>query len=239
MTGRLYLVGTPIGHLGDISERVREVLGSVDLIAAEDTRRTGMLLKHMGIQKRLVSYHDHNERRRAPELIAALERGESVAVVSDAGMPGIADPGWHVVQGAIERGVEILAIPGPTAFVLALVLSGLPVDRFIFEGYLPRKPGPRRRRLVGLADEARTMVFYETPYRLEAVLADMVDVLGARRGSLSRELTKMHEETTRGSLPELLDHARAHPPKGEYVIVVAGAGHLADEPSDSNPESLQ
>jgi len=223
MAGRLYLVGTPIGHLGDVSARVRDTLGGVALIAAEDTRRTGMLLKHLGISGRLTSYHDHNERRKAPALIEALERGDDVAVVSDAGVPGIADPGWHVVRAAIERGIAVTAIPGPTAFVLALVTSGLPAHRFAFEGYLPRKPGPRRKRLAHLRNEERTMVFYETPHKIMATLGDMVEALGDRRAALARELTKQHEETLRGRLPELLAQVSCHRPRGEYVVVIAGA----------------
>lgn len=222
MAGRLYLVATPIGNLGDISERMRGVLGSVSLVAAEDTRRTGSLLKHLGIQSRITSYHDHNERQKTAALIEALESGEDVAVVTDAGTPGIADPGWHIVQAAINRRIELEVIPGPTAFVMALILSGLPVNRFAFEGYLPRKSGRRRRMLEELVDEPRTMIFYEAPYRLAKVLADIADIFGERRASVSRELTKLHEETRRGTLSELRDHVSSMTPKGEFVIVVAG-----------------
>ena len=237
MAGRLYLVATPIGHLGDISDRMREVLGSVDLIAAEDTRRTGMLLKRLDIKSRQTSYHDHNERRKYPELLAALESGQDVAVVSNAGTPGIADPGWHIVQAAIDHGIDIIAVPGPTAFVSALQLSGLPIDRFAFEGYLPRRPGRRRQRLQELQNEPRTMIFYETPHRLESTLSAMQDAFGERRASLSRELTKVHETTIRGSLQELLHQVREQKPRGEYVVVVAGAlqrSSATDTPVTSN-----
>jgi len=239
MAGRLYLVATPIGHLGDVSDRVREVLGAVSLIAAEDTRRTGRLLKHLGISARLTSYHDHNERRKFHELIEVLEGGGDVAVVSDAGTPGIADPGWHVVQAAIEREIEITAIPGPTALILALVVSGLPIHRFAFEGYLPKKPGARRRRLADLRAEERTMVFYETPYRLLATLTEMASVLGERRASLSRELTKQHEETIRGTLPTLRDHVSRHPPRGECVLVIAGASGPNESYDEQGAEGVR
>ncbi len=230
MAGRLYLVATPIGHLGDISERMRDVLGSVKLIAAEDTRRTGQLLKHIDVRVPMTSYHDHNERQKWPRLIEALESGDDVAVVTDAGTPGIADPGWHVVKAAIERDIEITAIPGPTALACALVVSGLPTHRFAFEGYPTRKSGKRRRQFAELVDERRTMVFYEAPYRLAKTLADMVLVFGERRASLSRELTKQHEETIRGTLPELLQHTTDRAPRGEYVIVVAGTE--CDDPNE-------
>jgi 16S rRNA (cytidine1402-2'-O)-methyltransferase len=239
MAGTLYLVATPIGNLADVSDRVREVLASVSLIGAEDTRRTGVLLKHLDIQTRMTSYHDHNERTKWPKLVERLEADEDIAIVSDAGMPGIADPGWHIVQAALERGIDLTVIPGPTAFVTALVLSGLPVDRFTFEGYLPRKSGRRLNFLRSLVDEDRTMIFYETPYRLEKALVNMVEAFGTRRASVSRELTKIHEETIRGTLPEILDTVQSRSVKGEFVIVVAGAGHsIVPNPDESSdPES--
>jgi len=239
MAGRLYLIATPIGNLGDVSDRVRETLANVSLIAAEDTRRTGSLLKHLGIQARMTSYHDHNERQKWPRLVETLEAGEDVAIVSDAGMPGIADPGWHIIQAAIERDIEISVIPGPTAFAMALVLSGLPVDRFTFEGYVPKKPGARKRLFDELTNEQRTMVFYETPYRIERTLAEMVGVFGEhRRASVSRELTKLHEETIRGTLSQLVEHVRTRPPKGEFVIVVAGLNAPANR-ADECAEPIQ
>jgi 16S rRNA (cytidine1402-2'-O)-methyltransferase len=234
MIGRLYLVATPIGHLGDVSDRMREVLSNVDLIAAEDTRRTGMLLKHMEIKSRLTSYHDHNERRKWPDLVSVLESGQDVAVVSDAGTPGIADPGWHIIQAAIERQIEIIVVPGPTAFVPALLLSGLRSDRFTFEGYLPRKPGKRRRRLTELSDDIRTMIFYETPHRVRSTVDAMVGIFGPRPASFSRELTKLHETTVRGTLVELAEYLNTHKTQGEYVVVVAGKdGKSAAETSIS------
>ncbi len=242
MSGRLYLIATPIGNLGDVSDRVRETLAGVSVVAAEDARRTGSLLKHLGIQARLTSYHDHNERQKWPRLVEILENDEDIAIVSDAGMPGIADPGWHIIQAAIERDIDINVIPGPTAFVMALVLSGLPVDRFTFEGYVPKKPGARKRLFDELTNERRTMVFYETPYRIEKTLTEMIGVFGEeRRASVSRELTKLHEETIRGTLSELVEHMSNRTAKGEFVIVVAGvdASPIRTDqyaaPNDSEP----
>ena len=236
MAGSLYLVATPIGHLGDVSERMRDVLASVALIAAEDTRRTGRLLKHLDISGNMTSYHDHNERQKWQLLIETLERDDDVAVVTDAGTPGIADPGWRVVQEAIARDIQIVAIPGPTALVPALILSGLPVHRFVFEGYLPKKSGGRLRRLEELRQEERTMIFYETPHRVAKIIGEMHDVLGDRQASFSRELTKQHEETVRGPLSELRARLEEKPPKGEFVIVVTGTGH-EPTPSGGNHSS--
>jgi 16S rRNA (cytidine1402-2'-O)-methyltransferase len=229
MAGRLYLVGTPLGNLEDISDRVRNTLGAVSLVAAEDTRRTGMLLKQLGISCRMTSYHDHNERSKWLDLVNVLESGLDVAVVSDAGMPGIADPGWHVIQAAIERNIEIIPIPGPSALVLALVVSGLPLHRFVFEGYLPKKSGARRRRLLEMAGEERTMIFYETPHALVKVIKDMLAVWGDRRASVSRELTKRFEETTRGVLSQILSKFEVQSPRGEFVLVVAGVDEGASD----------
>jgi 16S rRNA (cytidine1402-2'-O)-methyltransferase len=229
MAGRLYLVGTPLGNLEDISDRVRNTLGAVSLVAAEDTRRTGMLLKQLGISCRMTSYHDHNERSKWLDLVNVLESGLDVAVVSDAGMPGIADPGWHVIQAAIERDIEIIPIPGPSALVLALVVSGLPLHRFVFEGYLPKKSGARRRRLLEMAGEERTMIFYETPHALVKVIKDMLAVWGDRRASVSRELTKRFEETTRGVLSQILSKFEVQSPRGEFVLVVAGVDEGASD----------
>ena len=183
----------------------------------------GGFLQHLDIRCRLTSYHDHNERQKWPALIEALEAGDDVAVVTDAGTPGIADPGFRIVHEAIAREIEIVAIPGPTAFVPALILSGLPVHRFVFEGYLPKKSGGRLRRLQELLREERTMIFYETPHRVVKILGEMRDVFGDRQASFSRELTKQHEETFRGTLSELLARLEARPPKGEFVLVIAGA----------------
>ena len=236
MTGTLYLVATPIGNLGDVTTRMTEILQQVALIAAEDTRRTGRLLQHLGFKTQMVSYHDHNERRKWPQLIETLEAGEDVAVVSDAGTPGIADPGWHVVREAIARDIDVIPIPGPTALISALIVSGLPVHRFVFEGYLPRKSGQRRRRIEELRNEERTMIFYETPHRIVVTLEEMSEILGERRASISRELTKQHEETLRGTLSELLETAKTRSLKGEFVMVVAGTG-LVETPEISDTDT--
>ena len=232
MAGCLYLVATPIGNLADISERIRETLQSVALIASEDTRHTGRLLQHLGVQTKMTSYHDHNERTKWPVLIEALERGDDVAVVSDAGTPGIADPGWHVVQEAIARDIDVISIPGPTAFVSALIVSGLPVHRFAFEGYAARKPSGRRKRLRELSLEERTMIFYETPHRIMSLLKDIQTILGGRRVSVSRELTKQHEETVRGTVSDVLETLEEKKPRGEYAVVVEGyTGKSSDDES--------
>jgi len=224
MKGRLFIVSTPIGNLEDITLRAKRVLGEVDLVAAEDTRRTGRLLAHLGLRKPMVSYHDFNKEKRTPELISRLLRGEDVALVSDAGTPGISDPAYYLVVRAVEEGIEVVPVPGPTAFVAALVVSGLPTDRFTFEGFLPHRASRRRKRLEELKGETRTMIFYESPHRISETLKDILEVLGDRRASLSRELTKRHEETRRGRIGELLESCRLRPPKGELVLVVEGAG---------------
>lgn len=223
MPGTLYLVGTPIGNLGDMTLRAIETLKSVDVIAAEDTRNSQKLLNHLGITKPLVSYHEHNERSSGGRLIERLQAGESVALVSDAGMPGISDPGEVIVKAAIEAGVPVVPIPGPSAFVAALVGSGLGTERFVFEGFLPREPKLRRRRLRELVGEARTLVFYEAPHRLTDTLADMRGVFGDdRRGVVARELTKLYEEFQRGTLAELEAHFGVNEPRGEIVLLVEG-----------------
>lgn len=220
--GMLYVVPTPVGNLGDITARAREVLGSVDLVLAEDTRTTGMLLKHYGISARLCAHHKFNEHQTAAAFAARMAAGETMALVSDAGTPAISDPGYMLVRECAERGVEVQCLPGPTAFVPALVDSGLPCERFAFEGFLPQKKG-RASRLEALADEERTMVFYESPFRVEKTLRQFAEVFGAeRRASVSREISKLHEETLRGSLAELADHFADTEAKGEFVIVVEG-----------------
>jgi 16S rRNA (cytidine1402-2'-O)-methyltransferase len=226
VSGRLILCATPIGNLEDITQRALRVLGSADVIACEDTRRTRKLLNHFSIRARdLVSYHEGNERRAAADLLQRIERGKTVVLVSDAGMPGISDPGYRLVRACIEANLKIEVVPGPTASVTALVLSGLPPGRFVFEGFLPRRTGDRKRRAAELAPETRTLVIYESPHRLAASVADLIEVLGDRPAALVRELTKMHEEVRRGSLTEILDSIRESPPKGEIVLVVGGAIH--------------
>jgi 16S rRNA (cytidine1402-2'-O)-methyltransferase len=224
MPGKLVLVGTPIGNLEDVSARALRILGEADVVACEDTRRTRKLLTHHGVHVRgLVVYNDVNERRAAGELLERLTRGLTVALVSDAGMPGLSDPGFRLVSACVEAGVPVEVVPGPNAAVSALAISGLAPGTFAFEGFLPRKPGPRARRIDELAGERRTLVLYESPHRVEATLAALLEGLGDRRAALARELTKLHEEVRRGSLEELLEGVREGPPKGEIVLVVEGA----------------
>ncbi|MEA2447109.1 MAG: rRNA (cytidine1402-2-O)-methyltransferase [Actinomycetota bacterium] len=226
--GRLVLCGTPIGNLEDASPRLIRTLGDVDVVACEDTRRTRKLLTHFGIAvKDLMTYNEQNERRRVPELLTRMARGETVALVSDAGMPGLSDPGYRLVRACVEQDYVVEVVPGPNAAISALAVSGLPPARFIFEGFLPRKSGERRRRLEDLKLEARTLVFYESPHRIAETLTDAADVLGTRPAALVRELTKIHEEVRRGTLEELADSVREAPPKGEIVLVVGGAIHSA------------
>ena len=230
MSGKLILCATPIGNLEDITQRALRVLASADVVACEDTRRTRKLLNHFSISARnLVSYRESNERRSTPELVQRIKRGETVVLVSDAGMPGISDPGYRLVRGCIDAGLSIEVVPGPTASVAALVLSGLPPGRFVFEGFLPRRSGDRRRRAAELAEETRTLVVYESPHRLEASIADLAEVLGDRPAALVRELTKMHEEVRRGSLTDILQSIRDSPPRGEIVLVIGGATHGAGD----------
>jgi len=219
----LYVVGTPIGNLADITYRAIEVLRQVDLIAAEDTRHTGILLKHFAIQTRQVSFHSHNTQARLQELLTQLPT-RSIALVSDAGMPAISDPGWELIQGTIAAGFRVVPIPGVTAVITALVASGLPTDRFVFEGFLPLEKQSRHARMGSWATETRTIVFYEAPHRLRQTLTDLIDHLGETRPvAIGRELTKQFEEFYRGTLAEALDHFTRHPPKGEFTIVLGGA----------------
>lgn len=224
MAGTLWLVGTPIGNLKDVTDRARETLARVDVIACEDTRRTGRLLKSLAIESRarLVSYFEANERKRVPELVADLRAGRDVALVSDGGMPALSDPGYRLIRACLDEGVEVDVVPGPAAPVAALVLSGLPTDRFAFEGFLPKKGGARRERLAAVAGDPRTLVFFESPVRLAAFLDDALHVLGDRRGAVVRELTKMHQEVVRGRLSELTARIRGEV-KGEVTVVLEGA----------------
>ncbi len=218
----LYIVPTPIGNLSDITLRALEVLKSVDVILAEDTRTSGFLLKHYTISKPLQSFHNFNEHKILASLIERMEKGEVMALVSDAGTPGISDPGFLIIRAALQANLKVECLPGPTAFVPALVKSGLPSDRFVFEGFLPQKKG-RQTLLKQLAEEERTMIFYESPYRLVKTLEQFKEYLGAeRKASVSRELTKMFEETVNGTIDEILTHFQAKEVKGEIVIVVAG-----------------
>jgi len=224
--GALYVVATPIGNLSDLSPRARDVLAGVSIIAAEDTRHTATLLQAFGIGTPLLSLHEHNERDRAPDLVGRLKAGDTVALVSDAGTPLVSDPGFELVRIAVAAGIRVIPLPGASAVVAALCASGLPVDRFAFEGFLPSKPTARREALAALSRESRTLVFYEAPHRLQDVLADMAAALGpTRRGSIARELTKHFETMYYGTLEELAQRSRSDKDmvRGELVLVVAGA----------------
>jgi 16S rRNA (cytidine1402-2'-O)-methyltransferase len=216
----LYIVATPIGNLQDMSFRAVETLKSADLIACEDTRHTGILLAAYQIRTPTESYHSYSSRSKESRLLALLAEGKRIALVSDAGMPGISDPGVALIRGAIERGIEIEVVPGPSASLAALALSGFATDRFIFEGFLPVKPGARRKRLEALVDEERTAVLYESPHRILKLLEEVETVFGDVRVSVSRELTKKFEETRRGPVAEIRAHFAAHPPKGEFAVVL-------------------
>ena len=221
--GTLFLVATPIGNLEDVSARAVRTLREVDLVAAEDTRRTGRLLQHLGIARPLRSYYDAVEQERAPALVEAMRAGKSVALVSDAGTPGIADPGYRLVAAAIAAGIRVVPIPGASALTTFLPASGLPLDRFVFEGFLPARQAERRRRLAALAAEPRTIVFYEAARRLADALADLAAAFGARPAAIGRELTKLHEEIVRGDLATLAARAAAVDVKGEVIVGVNGA----------------
>jgi len=230
--GKLYLVSTPIGNLGDITLRALETLKAVDYVASEDTRRTGLLLKHFDIKKPQVSFHEHNEQRVIGRIIGLLREGKSVAVVTIAGTPSISDPGFVALWEAVKEGLEVTAIPGATAFVPALVLSGMPVYSFTFRGFPPHKPGKRRKFLEMDRDSPHTLIYYESPYRLRKFLTEAMEVFGNRHAAVCKELTKLFERVTRGRLSQLLDDLEENP-KGEYVIVIAGAeigGNRDDEP---------
>ena len=229
MTGHLYVVGTPIGNLADLSQRARETLGSVDLVAAEDTRRTGRLLAHLGLKVRMLSFFEGNERQRIDELLDRLREGERVALVSDAGMPAVSDPGFRLLRAAVDAGVEISVVPGPSAVTAALVVSGLPTDRWVFEGFLPRRPSERRERLRALAQDPRTVVLFESPLRVITLLRDVLVELGDRRAAVARELTKLHEEVVRGRVSEVIASLLDSEPRGELVVVIEGAEAVAPD----------
>lgn len=223
LTPMLYLVATPIGNLGDITLRALDVLREVDAVASEDTRKTGLLLKHFEIKKPQIAFHEHNEDKAGRRIIALLQEGKSVAVVSDAGTPGIADPGYTLVRQAIDLDLPVTMIPGPSAFAMALVLSGLPSHGFTFRGFPPRKGG-KRRTFLGIDRESpHTLVFYESPHRLRDFLADALAVYGDRPAAIANELTKLFESVRRGTLSELLAQLSDEEPRGEYVVVIGGA----------------
>lgn len=221
--GTLYVVGTPIGNLEDMTFRAVRILQSVNAIAAEDTRHTGKLLQHFQIKTPQVSYHEHNRNERLPELLSQLSEGKAIALVTDAGMPGISDPGYELVKACIEAGILVVPVPGATAGITALSAAGLPTDRFVFEGFLPVSGQDREKRLEVLPAESRTLIFYESPHRLRETLQDLADCLGGyRRIVLGRELTKLHEEFWRGTIKEAIAHYTQIEPKGEFTLVVAG-----------------
>lgn len=220
--GKLYIIATPIGNLEDITLRALRVLGEVDLVAAEDTRKTGLLLSHFGIKKPQTSYFEHNEQHKTPQLLDRLEQGLTLALVTNAGTPCISDPGYRLVAGAIERGIPVEALPGACAAVCALSISGLPVHRFAFEGFLPPKTNRRIKALEGLAQEERTLIFYESPHRIGRALQDMLTVLGDRRAVLVREQTKLHEEVMRARLADIVSVVKGRTLRGEITIVVEG-----------------
>jgi 16S rRNA (cytidine1402-2'-O)-methyltransferase len=238
--GTLILAATPIGDVRDASPRLREVLAGADVIAAEDTRRLRRLVAmlELDLGGKVVAYHEHSEGARTKQLVERLQNGETVVVVTDAGMPSISDPGYRLVSAAIDAGITVTAVPGPSAVLAALAVSGLPVDRFCFEGFLPRKSGQRRQRLTEVTTEPRTMVFFEAPHRLATVLEDALEILGpARRAAVCRELTKTYEEVKRGSLAELAEWA-AEGVRGEITLVVEGAGDRSREVSDDELRAL-
>jgi 16S rRNA (cytidine1402-2'-O)-methyltransferase len=238
MMGVLYLVATPIGNLEDITLRALRILQEVDLIATEDTRRTRILLEHYQINKPLTSLYDHNEVRKAPTLIQRLQEGASIALVSEAGTPLISDPGYRLVQLAIAHGITVIPIPGPSAVIAALIAAGLPLDRFVFEGFLPKKPGKRRRRLQALGEESRTLIFYESPRRVHALLGEMQALWGDRRVVVARELTKRFEEILRGRITVVRAQLEQRPPLGEVTLVVEGAAAEAQPPASHDPDDL-
>ncbi|MEQ8465484.1 16S rRNA (cytidine(1402)-2'-O)-methyltransferase [Coleofasciculus sp. E1-EBD-02] len=222
--GTLYVVGTPIGNLEDMTFRAVRILQTVDTIAAEDTRHTGKLLQHFQIKTNQISYHQHNRQQRLPELLNRLTAGKTIALVTDAGMPSISDPGYELVQGAIEAGITVIPIPGATAGITALSASGLPTDRFVFEGFLPASGQERQQRLEVLAAESRTLIFYESPYRLQQTLQDFANIFSpSRQIVLARELTKLHEQFWRGTIEDAIAYYTDHEPKGEFTLVLAGA----------------
>lgn len=240
-SGTLYVVATPIGNMGDLSARAREVLGAVSVIAAEDTRHSGKLLQMIGVQTPMLSLHEHNERQRSAELLQRLQRGQDIALISDAGTPLISDPGYNLVNELTQQRIRVVPIPGACAAIAALSVAGLPTDRFVFEGFLPTKAAKRRERLRELQREPRTLVFYEAPHRCRETLEDMASILGVeRRAAACRELTKLHETSYYGSLGELATRAAAEPDfsRGELVLVVAGSAAAASAPTTLDADQL-
>jgi 16S rRNA (cytidine1402-2'-O)-methyltransferase len=239
-TGCLYVVATPIGNLEDITLRALRILKEADLVACEDTRQTIKLLAHFDIQKRLISYHEHNEITRAPEIVIELEQGAKVALVSDAGTPAISDPGHRLVSLCLRHGIKVEPVPGPSAFVTALAVSGMPVDEFTFVGFLPSRQSGRRKSLRALISEPRTLAIYEAPHRLSDTLEDALEILGNRPAVIAREVTKMYEEFRRGHLRELLAEMRKTPARGEITLLIGPAdGQTAQQAVSSSAETEQ
>lgn len=234
MPGTLYVVATPIGNLEDVTLRALRVLREVDVVAAEDTRQVRKLLDHYGIRTQVTSYHEHNERARAAQLLAALQAGRSVALVSDAGTPLLSDPGYHLVRACAQAGIPVVPVPGPSAVTAALVASGLPTRRFLFVGFPPRKGPARRKFFAELRDQQATLVLFESPQRLADCLRDLLETLGDRQVAVCRELTKVHEEVRRGSVSEVLESVKAQPVRGEVTVVVEGAA--ASQPDTGRVE---
>lgn len=240
MAGTLYLVATPIGNLEDITYRAVRILSEVDLIAAEDTRNSKRLLSHFGIDKPLISYYEHNKRLREGRLLAELQAGKSVAVISDAGTPALSDPGADIARAAIENQIDVIAIPGASALLTGLTVSGLDTSSFVYCGFPPRSGGERRRYLEGLQKDRRTLVFYEAPHRLLSLLNAMIEVFGGDRAAcVCRELTKLHEEKVRGTLASIAVHFTEHEPRGEFTVIVAGAAPEAAAEADPAELALQ
>lgn len=234
--GKLYVVPTPVGNLEDMTFRAIRILKEVDLILAEDTRTSGVLLKHFDIKNAMLSHHKFNEHQTVERIVERIKGGEQVALISDAGTPGISDPGFLIVRECVRNGIEVQCLPGATAFVPALVASGLPDERFCFEGFLPQKKG-RATRLEALKDEPRTMIFYESPYRVLKTLQQLAEHFGGdRRASACREISKVHEESVRGMLDELIAHFKATDPRGEFVIVVEGKSRASGKHDDTQHE---
>jgi 16S rRNA (cytidine1402-2'-O)-methyltransferase len=232
----LYLVATPIGNMGDITLRALEVLREVDLIASEDTRKTGLLLKRLDIKRPQIAFHEHNERQAGERIVELLKQGKSVAVVTNAGMPGVSDPGYTLVRRAIEEGLELTMIPGASGVLMALVLSGLPVHSFTFRGFAPRKPGPRRRFLEIDKHAPHTLIFYESPYRVAALLKDALAVYGDRQAAIANDLTKLFEKVERGPISALIQSELVQKPKGEYIVVIAGVDRKLRERGEGAEE---
>jgi 16S rRNA (cytidine1402-2'-O)-methyltransferase len=221
--GKLYLIPTPIGNLNDMTRRALDVLAAVDIVACEDTRHSGSLLSKFDLKKKLVSYHDFNESSRATQLLESIKQGQDVAVITDAGSPGISDPAYRLVRMAVENDIEVIPLPGPTALIPALTASGLPTDRFFFEGFLPPKSGARTKRLEKLKEFEHTLIFYESPHRIEKTLADAALVLGERQACLAREISKKFEQFIRGTITEIIEKTKGKKIKGEIVLIIAGA----------------